>query len=75
MAKMRKYLLIVHGDVEPEVRGPFKGNRTRYGAAQRHRDADPSMEDGLYAVDCAGPVEIGTFDGLYALKDMEDSDG
>lgn len=47
----RYYLLVVRGDVEPEVRGPFAQAQLRDEAAREHRSGDPTMCDGLYRLD------------------------
>ena len=45
------YLLVIHGDVEPELRGPFDRAHLRDEAARQHRRGDPAKEDGLYRLD------------------------
>lgn len=45
------YLLVMHGDVEPELRGPFERAELRDDAAREHRCADPAKCDGLYRLD------------------------
>lgn len=47
----RFYLLVMHGDVEPELRGPFEQAHLRDDAAREHRCGDPAMCDGLYRLD------------------------
>lgn len=44
---MKYYLLIIYGDVEPALRGPYKFAEGRDRAAKRHR-AINGEEDGLY---------------------------
>ena len=59
----RPYLLVVHGDVEPELLGPYSGDLDRKEAAQDYRRAHGD-EDGLYRVDATGDrVTVGTFTG------------
>lgn len=48
---VRFYLLVTHGDVEPEMRGPFERAQLRDEAARKHRSADPAKCDGLYRLD------------------------
>lgn len=48
---MTYYLLVVQGDVEPVLRGPYKSEAARDRAAKRHRMTDPEMEDGLFPLD------------------------
>ena len=55
---MRKYyLLIVRGDVEPELKGPFVTESARDAAALQHRAGDPDREDGLFPLDVSGGAE------------------
>lgn len=54
---MRYYLLIIHGDVEPEVRGPFKSDAGAVRAARKHR-RKYGDEDGLYAVQARNKPRI-----------------
>lgn len=61
---MNHYLLILHGDVEPELDGPFSiVDRDR--AAREHRREDPEMSDGLFWLDieASGKPTIGAFAG------------
>ena len=59
----RPYLLVVHGDVEPELLGPYSGDLDRKEAAQDYRRAHGD-EDGLFRVDATGDrVTVGTFTG------------
>ena len=47
---MNHYLLILHGDVEPALDGPFSvADRDR--AARQHRRSDPEMSDGIFMLD------------------------
>lgn len=48
------YLLVVVGDVEPELQGPFPTTDDRDHAAGEHRSANPE-DDGLYMVDLQVP--------------------
>ncbi|KZX57752.1 hypothetical protein A3709_19205 [Halioglobus sp. HI00S01] len=67
MAKRDYYLLILHGDVEPELRGPFESAETRDNAARNHRQADDGdLCDGLFPVDVdAGTsINVDTYTGL-----------
>ena len=59
--KVQHYLLVMHGDVEPELRGPFTDDeRTDRARLWRKENGD---EDGLFRVDAAGHVEIASFTG------------
>ena len=44
------YLLIMIGDIEPELRGPFDSEETRDQAAVAHR-RQHGLDDGVFAVD------------------------
>ena len=57
------YALIIEGDVEPELIGPFETEEERDSAAQRHRDNDPEKRDGIYPIQVpkGTPISIDTF--------------
>ena len=61
----RFYLLVIHGDVEPEVRGPFERAQLRDEAAREHRSSDPDKDDGLYRLDvsAAGSPSVAAYGG------------
>jgi hypothetical protein len=48
---MTRWLVVVEGDVEPRLKGPFKSDRVRVVAAQEHRGKDCQERDGLYLLD------------------------
>lgn len=48
---VRLFLVITVGDVEPELRGPFRNEAERIGAARAHRATDPEKRDGLFRLD------------------------
>jgi len=59
------YLLIIFGDVEPELRGPFASTEAVEAAAQQHR-SDHGDTDGLYHVRCETKPSICAFaHGLF----------
>lgn len=60
---MKLYLLVIEGDVEPSVKGPYKTDRSRLAAARRIRAK--SDEDGVYRanVDEAGVLRVYPFSG------------
>ena len=43
-----RYLVIVEGDVDPSLRGPYSTEERRDRAALRHRRQDPEMRDGIF---------------------------
>ena len=53
----RPYLLMVAGDVEPELWGPYGTDAQRLHAARVHRN-ECGDEDGLYRVDATGSVTV-----------------
>ena len=57
--------LIVHGDVEPELSGPFEDWDAMVSAAEQHRESDPEQKDGIYhlTIPKGVHVEINTFCG------------
>lgn len=58
------YLLVVRGDVEPELHGPYSSDGARVIAARSHREEDGS-EDGLYRLDVpvGAVVNVSSFGG------------
>jgi hypothetical protein len=72
---MRYYLLVMAGDIEPELRGPFESEIEVDEAALAHRKADPDKDDGLYPVTVAddGELNIEAYSGGY-LDDGEEEE-
>jgi hypothetical protein len=70
---MKFYLMVVLGDVEPEIRGPFATAEGRDADAVTHRRGDPSMRDGLYMldVDANGKPTIGAYSGGFFDESAE----
>jgi len=62
---MRYYLVIVYGDVEPALKGPYKTEQARDCAAFRHRQK--TDKDGVYKlnVTTAGAPQIGAYSGGF----------
>lgn len=48
--RVKRYLVIIEGDVEPSVYGPYSIGK-RLEAAKNHRANDPDKEDGLFKLD------------------------
>jgi len=64
--KVNRYLVIVFGDVDPHLQGPYKSDATRLTAARRHRkEEDGDLNDGMYRldIDAKGRPTIGAFGG------------
>lgn len=57
-----RYLLVLVGDVDPELQGPFPNDDARLEAARAHR-AEYGDEDGLYRLE-AGPLGVTSFFGF-----------
>ena len=65
---MKFYLLIVRGDVEPELKGPFPTENMRDTYAWNYRDMrDPDAFDGLFPldVDVQGKPQISAYSGKF----------
>lgn len=62
----QRYLLIMVGDVEPELSGPYEDSDAVLQAARNHRLDDGEMEDGLFQVTVRsnGVLEIDAFAGM-----------
>ena len=71
---MAKYLVIIHGDVEPELVGPFNDEDERDNRAIKHRKSDPAKEDGLFTLDIdeTGIPSIDAFAAGYLDDDDDD---
>jgi len=71
----RRYLIIVEGDVEPSIHGPYPSEFARQRRAQEWRDGDPEKRDGIYALTIETPNTLTKFDltiGTLALKERDD---
>jgi hypothetical protein len=68
MSSKQHYLVIVVGDVEPELEGPFSCEDARDDAARRYRKTNGDY-DGLYWLDIDGVPEIGAYSGAFFEKD------
>lgn len=61
---MKRYLLVVVGDVEPELMGPYKSDALRLQAARTWRQ-EKGDEDGIFRID-VGPyssLNVRSFSG------------
>ena len=52
----------MHGDVEPELLGPFGTESSRTDRARLHRE-EHGDEDGLYRVNATGTVDVDSYTG------------
>jgi len=48
---MTRWLIVVEGDIEPHLDGPYKNDQRRTAAARRHRGKDLEKRDGLFRLD------------------------
>ncbi len=72
--KVNRYLVIVVGDVDPYLQGPYKTDATRLAAARRYRkNDDGDLSDGMYRldIDAKGRPSIGAFCGGELDEDQE----
>ena len=51
MVDTRYFLIVIQGDVEPGIMGPFSSAEDRDEAALDWRKQDPNEKDGLYKLD------------------------
>lgn len=60
------WLVVMEGDIEPDLRGPFASDDERGEAAKKHRRSDPNMEDGLYPLNVTdGKPCMGSYSGRF----------
>ena len=63
---MKKWLIIVIGDVAPSLRGPFKTEKARDTYAATYRLGDLEMRDGIYKLTITGDVPtVDTYSGGF----------
>ncbi|WP_018079315.1 hypothetical protein [Thiobacillus denitrificans] len=61
----KHYLLVMVGDIEPELHGPYDSDDEVIQAARNAREDDPEMENGLFRVySRGGSVSIDSFAGI-----------
>lgn len=61
------YVEVVHGDVEPELLGPFRSELARDMEAKRQRQTvDPTGENGIFWLDLVdGKPSVGPYTGGF----------
>jgi hypothetical protein len=69
------WLVVVVGDGEPEIHGPYKDGDERDAAALEHRKGDEGDEDGIFKLDCEGTPEVETYSGGFFDDDDDEEDG
>jgi hypothetical protein len=52
------YVLEIEGDIEPNLRGPYKNTDTRDRAAKRLRATDKGLDNGIFALDLTNNGKI-----------------
>ena len=57
MSKPKYYVVVMRGDIEPELHGPFGSQRARDRAAWEYR-AEHGDDDGIFALDIGGKVHV-----------------
>jgi hypothetical protein len=77
---MRKYyyLLIVYGDVSPEISGPFTTEKARDDKAKEMRAEDEDLENGIYYLEivadkCPDEVDCGAYMAGFFNDDDDDN--
>ena len=67
------HLLIVEGDTEPRIEGPFASESEKEEFATQHRKNDPEQRDGIFSLDVWGTAKVDSFSGAF-FEDEEDED-
>lgn len=62
---MKRYLLVIHGDVEPEILGPFPSAKARNVRAVALRSKDREGKDGVFALDTSGKADVAAYPARY----------
>lgn len=70
--KTNHYVLLIHGDIEPEVIGPFETEDARDQAAKALRADDSDMDNGIFSLDCTGKPEVEAYSGGFLGGDFDD---
>jgi hypothetical protein len=73
----KHYLLVIEGDVEPYLIGPYDDTNPRDRVAQAHREKDPEMRDGLFMLDVDlldtdKPIEVAAYSGWFFTENLEE---
>jgi hypothetical protein len=67
--KLKHFLLVVWGDIEPEISGPFENEEERDREAQRLRKENGN-DHGIFPMECETMPEISTYSGGFFLDDQ-----
>ena len=75
------YVLEIVGDIEPNLRGPYKNPDTRDRTAKRLREKDEEKENGIFALDLMnnGKIRVwaysaGFLEGTYEVSDEDQAE-
>jgi len=71
--KTNHYVLLIHGDIEPEVIGPFDSEEARDQAAKALRSGDSDMDNGIFSLDCTGKPKVKAYSGGFLSGDFDDN--
>jgi len=71
--KTNYYVLLIHGDIEPEVIGPFETEEARDQAAKALRADDSDMDNGIFSLNCTGKPEVDSYSGGYLGGEFDDN--
>jgi len=58
------YLLVIWGDVEPQLMGPFATEKARDKKAREIRKVNGD-DDGLFPIEATGQVTVGSYSGAF----------
>ena len=64
MKNGKHYLLVMWGDVEPGLMGPFASEKARDRKAREIRKVNGD-DDGLYPLEATGKVAVGSYSGAF----------
>ena len=67
------YILLIHGDIEPEVRGPFDSGEARDQEAKALRADDSDMDNGIFSLDCTGKPEVKAYSGGFLGGEFDEN--
>jgi hypothetical protein len=80
-AVVAAYVLESEGDIEPNLRGPYKNTDTRDRAAKRLRAKDKELDNGIFALDLMnnGKMRVwaysgGFLDGTFEARDEDQTE-
>ena len=69
--KLKKYLLFIYDDIEPEIMGPYDTDEDRDRVAKELREAHGNKH-GIYKLDGVHETNIETYSGAFFEEEEED---